>query len=49
MKIIYTNIGGIILTKLMLIDFLREKEPEIVCRAKTKLTDDIQIKIKKKW
>ena len=44
-KIIYTNIDEIIPRKLELTDYLKEKEPDVVCLVETKLMEDIQIKI----
>ena len=34
-KVMYTNIDGIIARKLELVDYLKEKKPEIVCLAET--------------
>ena len=41
-----TNIDEIIARKLELVDYLKEKKPEIVCQAETKLCEDIQTNIK---
>ena len=44
-KVMYTNIHGIISRKLELVDYLKEKKSEIVCLAKTKLCEEIQTNI----
>ena len=44
-RVMYTNIDGIIGRKLELADYLKEKKPEIVGLAKTKLCEDIQTNI----
>ena len=44
MKVMYTNIDGIISRKLELAD-LKEKKPEIVCLTQTKLCEEIQTNI----
>ena len=36
-EVMYTNIDGLIARKLELVDYLKEKKPEIVCLAETKL------------
>ena len=43
-KVMYTNIDGLT-RKLELIDYLKEKKPEIVCLAETKLCEEIQTNI----
>ena len=48
MNLMYTNIDGIIPRILELKDYLREKNPDIVCLTETKLTEDIHIKIEGK-
>ena len=44
-KIMYTNIDGIAPRVLELKDYIREKEPEVICLIETKISEDIQIKI----
>ena len=44
-KVMYTNIDGMISRKLELIDYLKEKKPEIVCLTETKLCEEIQTNI----
>ena len=44
-KVMYINIDGIISRKLELVDYLREKKPEIVCLTETKLCEEIQTNI----
>ena len=44
-KVMFTNIDGIISRKLELVDYLREKKPEIVCLTETKLCEGIQTNI----
>ena len=44
-KVMYTNIDGIISRKLELVDYLREKKPQIVCLTQTKLCEEIQTNI----
>ncbi len=44
MKIKYTNIDEITQRLLELKDYIRDKEPEVVCLAETKLSEDTQIK-----
>ena len=44
-KVMYTNIDGIISRKLELIDYLKEKKPEIVWLTETKLCEEIQTNI----
>ena len=46
-KVMYTNIDGIISRKLELIDYLKEKKPKIVCLTETKLCEEIQTNIEK--
>ena len=43
-KVMYTNIHGMIARKLELVDYL-EKEPKSECVAETKLCEDIQTNI----
>ena len=45
LKVMYTNIDGIITRKLELVDYLQEKKPEIVCLTETKLCEEIQTNI----
>ena len=42
----YINIDGIIARKLELVDYPKEKQPEIVCLAETKLCEDTQTNMK---
>ena len=42
MKVMYTNIDGIISRKLELVDYLKEKKPEIACLTETKLCEEIE-------
>ena len=44
-KVMYTNIDGIIPRKLELTDYLKEKNQEMVFLAETKLCEDIQTNI----
>ena len=44
-KVMYTNIYGIISRKLELIHYLKEKKPEIVCLTETKVCQKIQTNI----
>ena len=44
-KVIYTNIDGIISRKLELVHYLKEKKPEIVCLTETKVCEEIQTNI----
>ena len=44
-NVMYTNIDGIIPRILELRDYLREGDPDVVCLAETKLTEDIYIKL----
>ena len=44
-KVMYTNIDWIIAWKYELVDYLKEKKPEILWLAETKLYEDIQINI----
>ena len=45
-KVMYTNIDEIISRKLELVDYLKEKKPEIVYLTETKLCEEIQTTIK---
>ncbi len=45
MKIMYNNINGVIPRKLELTDYIREKEPDIICLQETKLSEDTEIKL----
>ena len=44
-KVMYTNIDGIISRKLELVDYLKEKKPQIVCLTETKLCEEFQTNI----
>ena len=44
-NVMYTNIDGIIPRILELRDYLREGDPDVVCLAETKLTEDIYIRL----
>ena len=44
-KVMYTNIDGIIARKTELVDYLKEKKPEIICLAETNLREEIQTDI----
>ena len=39
----YTNIDGLVSKRLELLDYLREKKPDIMCIVETKLTEDINL------
>ena len=44
-KVMYTNIDGLIPRKLELTDYLKQKKNKIVCLAETELSVDIQTNI----
>ena len=46
LKVMYTNIDGLISSRLELIDYLMEKKPDIVCLTETKLREEIQVNFK---
>ena len=49
LRIMYTNIDGLLARKLELNDYIREKEPNIICLTETKLSPDIGIIINEKY
>ena len=43
----YTNIDGLLSKRLELLDYLKEKKPDIMCIVETKLTKDISLLLDK--
>ena len=49
LKVMYTNIDGLLARKLELIDYIREKKPKVICLTETKLSPDIRIILTEKY
>lgn len=49
LRVMYTNVDGLITSKLELQDFIKEKEPMIVCLTETKLNEAIKLEINKNY
>ena len=46
-KVMYTNIDGLVSGCVELKDYLKERKPEVVCLTETKLKEDIKIGFEK--
>ena len=49
LKLMYTNIDGVLSSRLELEDYLKEEKPEIVCLTETKLNDETNINFAKNY